>query len=168
MFECLIKIAVQHERGPRTSTVRRQLQGMCYSKDRSASNSPPLDLTPKRSSPECSSTTSCSTPPGSRYATDSHLYLSAFRPQVRTHWLYTQWSKWNEASVVVSSFERRGKAKLYHTGSCYWKINEKSIIIFFLYERPTFRPIPARVPAHCQHVAKNTHPVRRQLTSLDV
>lgn len=70
--------AVQHERGPRTSTVRRQLQGLCYSKDRSASNSPPLDLTPKRS-PECSTT--CSTPPG-RYIPDSNLYLSAFRPQV--------------------------------------------------------------------------------------
>lgn len=77
---CMCPVAVQHERGPRTSTVRRQLQGLCYAKaDRSASNSPPLDLTPKRSSPECSSTT-CSTPPD-RYAADSHLYLSAFRPQ---------------------------------------------------------------------------------------
>ncbi|VVC24633.1 Hypothetical protein CINCED_3A018118 [Cinara cedri] len=75
------KDAVQHERGPRTSTVRRQLQGLCYpNKDRSASNSPPLDLTPKRS-PECSSTT-CSTP-SNRYVPDSHLYLqSAFRPQM--------------------------------------------------------------------------------------
>lgn len=74
----LLNTAVQHERGPRTSTVRRQLQGLCYSKDSSGSNSPPLDLTPKRS-PE--SSTTCSTPP-SRYIPDSHLYLSAFRPQV--------------------------------------------------------------------------------------
>lgn len=58
--------------------MRRQLQVLCYSKDRSASNSPPLDLTPKRSS-ECSTT--CSTPP-SRYIPDTHLYLSAFSPQV--------------------------------------------------------------------------------------
>lgn len=78
MMMIIISIAVQHERGPRTSTVRRQLQGICYSKDSSGSNSPPLDLTPKRS-PE--SSTTCSTPP-SRYIPDSHLYLSAFRPQV--------------------------------------------------------------------------------------
>ncbi|XP_026805637.1 nuclear receptor subfamily 2 group E member 1-like [Rhopalosiphum maidis] len=78
MLSGMNKDAVQHERGPRTSTVRRQLQGLCYSKDRSASNSPPLDLTPKRS-PECSTT--CSTSP-SRYIPDSHSYLSAFRPQM--------------------------------------------------------------------------------------
>jgi len=83
-FYVVIVKAVQHERGPRTSTVRRQLQGLCYSKDRSASNSPPLDLTPKRS-PECSTT--CSTPPG-RYIPDSHLYLSAFRPQVNYFWTF--------------------------------------------------------------------------------
>lgn len=71
--------AVQHERGPRTSTVRRQLQGHCYPKDRSISNSPPLDLTPKRS-PECSTTCSSSTPP-SRFIPDSPSYMSAFRPQ---------------------------------------------------------------------------------------
>jgi len=80
-YNFVIVKAVQHERGPRTSTVRRQLQGLCYSKDRSTSNSPPLDLTPKRS-PECSTT--CSTPPG-RYIPDSHLYLSAFRPQVNDY-----------------------------------------------------------------------------------
>lgn len=76
--------AVQHERGPRTSTVRRQLQGLCYAaKNTSVCSSPPLDLTPKRS-PECSITTcSSSTPPGNRYArADTQLHLSAFRPQV--------------------------------------------------------------------------------------
>ncbi|XP_050436634.1 nuclear receptor subfamily 2 group E member 1-like [Adelges cooleyi] len=79
MMAGMNKDAVQHERGPRTSTVRRQLQGLCYTKDRSVSNSPPLDLTPKRS-PECSTT--CPTPPNGRYIPDSHLYLSAFRPQI--------------------------------------------------------------------------------------
>lgn len=96
--------AVQHERGPRTSTVRRQLQGLCYAaKNTSVCSSPPLDLTPKRS-PECSITTcSSSTPPGGRYVPDTQLHLSAFRPQVPG-------DRFPAVEFTYSYYVHRGKA----------------------------------------------------------